>query len=145
MKKLWILIGVLFLVSCQPKLEERISETFPDGKPKRIQYYTGEGEGKYLAKEVFMYPEGKKKVEGWYNKDGRRDGKWTYWYQDGKRWSEGYFSNGMDDKMRTTWHENGQLHYKGRYDKGIRVGVWKFYDESGKETKKIDYDNESGE
>ena len=31
---------------------------------------------------------------------------------------------------------------KARYDKGTRVGTWKFYDESGKMVKEIDYDKE---
>ena len=135
-------MALVFLFACQPKLEELVSETYPDGKAKRIQYFKGEGDQRYLARDVFLYPDGTKKVEGWYNQAGKKDGKWTYWYQDGKKWSEGYFTNGIDDKLRTTWHENGQMHYRGKYNKGKRVGTWKFYDENGKVTKEIDYDKE---
>jgi antitoxin component YwqK of YwqJK toxin-antitoxin module len=141
-KKLLYLLLVLFIASCQPKLEEVVSDSYPNGKPKRVQYFRGEGDQRHLARDVFYYEDGTKKVEGWYNQEGRKDGAWTFWYPNGKKWSEGYFSNGIDDRLRTTWHENGQMHYRGKYDKGTRVGVWKFYDENGKLAKEIDYDKE---
>lgn len=142
MRKFLFFIIVVILSSCGPKLQERTVDTFPDGKPKRVQFTTGEGELSYIAKEVFYYPNGQRKLEGYYNKDGKKNGKWTYWREDGKLWSEGYFKEGKDDGLRKTWHENGQKHYQGRYDMGTRIGTWKFWDESGKLVKEIDYDKE---
>ncbi len=140
--RIFFLLILMFLISCGSRMQETVAETYPDGKPKRVQYFTGEGENKYLAKDVFYYPDGRIKLEGEYGKDGKKNGKWTYWYQNGNKWSEGYFSEGLDDGLRKTWHENGQIHYKGHYDKGKRVGTWTFYDENGKKTKEIDYDKE---
>lgn len=133
---------ILLLVSCGDNLLERVVESYPDGKPKRVQYYTKGPEESYMAREVFYYQNGQKKIDGYFNKDKKRHGKWLYWREDGKKWSEGYFYEGKDDGMRRTWHENGSKHYEGRYDKGNRVGIWKFYDESGKMVKEIDYDKE---
>ena len=143
MRKLFLLVFVVVLASCGPRLQERTAETFPDGKAKRIQFLAGEGDNSYVAKEVFYYQNGQKKLEGCYNKDGKKNGKWIYWREDGKLWSEGYFSDGKDDGLRKTWNENGQKHYQGKYDNGARVGTWKFWDESGKLVKEIDYDKES--
>jgi antitoxin component YwqK of YwqJK toxin-antitoxin module len=142
MRKFIFLAFVVLATSCGPKLQEKTIESFPDGNRKRVQFTAGEGEGAYIAKEVFYYQNGQKKLEGTYNKEGKKDGKWIYWREDGKLWSEGYFAEGKDDGLRKTWHENGQKHYQGKYDKGKRVGTWKFYDESGKLVKEIDYDTE---
>lgn len=142
MKKITFLLIVVILTSCAKKYEERIAETYPDGKPLRVQYFTKDPANSYKAREVFYYQNGQKKVDGEYNKDGKKHGKWIYWREDGKVWSEGYFYEGKDDGMRKTWHENGQKHYQGKYDKGTRVGIWKFWDESGKLVKEIDYDKE---
>ncbi len=136
------MLSLIFLVSCGPDLQERIIENYPDGQKKRVQFYTPDAENSYMAREVIYYENGNMKMDGYYNSDGKKHGKWTYWREDGKKWSEGYFTDGKDDKMRRTWHENGAKHYEGRYDKGTRVGKWKFYDESGKMVKEIDYNKE---
>jgi antitoxin component YwqK of YwqJK toxin-antitoxin module len=141
MRYIPLFLVLVFLAACSEKLEERVTETFDDGKTKRVQYFKGEGEDRYMKKDLFYYENGNKRVEGEYNKEGQKDGKWTYWYEDGKKWSEGYFSEGLNHKKRTTWHENGEMHYTGTYDKGKRVGVWKFYSEEGELVKEIDYDN----
>lgn len=143
MRKLFFLVIVILVSSCGPKLQEKTAETYPDGKPKDVQYIAGEGDNSYVAREIFYYQNGQKKMEGSYNKEGKKNGKWIYWREDGKIWSEGYFKDGKDDGLRTTWHENGQKHYVGKYNNGTRVGTWKFYDESGKLVKEIDYNKES--
>lgn len=137
------MLSIIILGSCGPKLQERVTESYSDGTPKRVQFYTPDTENSYLAKEIFYYQNGQKKVEGYYNAEGRKHGKWVYWREDGKKWSEGYFFEGKDDKLRRTWHENGQKHYQGKYNKGTRVGIWKFWDENGRMVKEIDYDKEN--
>lgn len=134
---------IVILVSCGPKLQERVIESYPDGKPKHVQYFTPGTEENYLAKEILYYENGQKKLNGHYNREGQKHGKWIYWREDGKKWSDGSFFEGKDDKLRQTWHENGARYYRGRYDKGTRVGVWKFWDENGKLVKEIDYNEEN--
>jgi len=145
MKKIVYLMALMILAACATKLDEVVAEKFPDGKPKRVNFFAGDGENRYIAKSVFYYENGQKRVEGSYNAEGKKDGKWIYWYENGNKWSEGYFSEGLDDKKRTTWHENGKLHFTGKLDKGKRIGIWKFYDENGKMTKELDYDKENPE
>lgn len=140
MRYLIAMMAVLVVAGCGPKLEERVKETHPDGTPRHVQYFQGEGEDRFVAREIFYYPNGNKRMEGTFNEAKKKHGKWTYWYEDGTKWSEGYFHNGLNDGKRITWHENGQKHYEGHYDKGTRIGVWKFYSEEGKVLKEIDYD-----
>jgi antitoxin component YwqK of YwqJK toxin-antitoxin module len=142
MRKILLFLIIVVLSSCGPKLEERIIESFPDGSPKRVQYFTEDPENSYMAREILYYANGNKRMDGRYNQDKQKHGKWVYWREDGKVWSEGYFYEGKDDGMRKTWHENGTKHFQGRYDKGDRIGIWKFWDESGKLVKEIDYDKE---
>ena len=141
MRYIPLFLVLAFLVSCGEKLDEVVAETHEDGSAKRVQYFKGEGEDRFLRKDLFYYDNGQKRVEGEYNKDGKKDGKWTYWYEDGSKWSEGYFKNGLNHKKRTTWHESGEMHYTGTYEEGERVGVWKFFNEEGELVKEIDYDN----
>jgi len=145
MKKLVYLLVLFVLASCGPKLQKEVTENYPDGTPKRVDYYAKQGDGRYIAKSVFFYESGKKRVEGNYNAEGKKEGKWVYWYENGNKWSEGYFADGLDDGKRTTWHDNGKLHFSGRLDHGKRIGTWKFYDENGKLTKELDYDKENPE
>jgi antitoxin component YwqK of YwqJK toxin-antitoxin module len=140
MRKILFFLIIVTLSSCGQKLQERITESYEDGKPKRVQYFTPGQENSYMAREIFYYPNGQKKMEGDYNQNGQKHGKWIYWREDGKKWSEGYFFEGKDDGLRKTWHENGKKHYEGRYKEGTRIGTWKFWDESGKLVKEIDYD-----
>jgi antitoxin component YwqK of YwqJK toxin-antitoxin module len=142
-KNLVILLVLAVAASCQPKYEQEVTEKFPDGTPKREQFFLGEGEDRYMAKDIIYYENGNKRLEGEYNEEGQKHGDWTYWYENGNKWSEGSFHEGLNHKERTTWHENGEKHYTGEYDKGERVGVWRFYDETGKLTKEIDYDAEA--
>ncbi len=143
MKYLTLILVAVVMVSCGRKLEEVVAETYPDETPKRVQFYEGEGEDRTLVKDVFYYENGQKRIEGCFNENGKKDGKWAYWYENGNKWSEGYFKNGVNDRKRTTWHENGQKHYEGTYDNGKRVGKWYFYNESGDRTTEIDYDKET--
>ena len=143
MRYLTIILIMMMMVSCGSRnLDEKIIDRYPDDTPKRAQYFSGEGADQQLVKEISYYEDGQKRVEGHFNADGLKDGKWIYWYPNGNKWSEGYFSEGLNHKKRTTYHENGEKHYEGKYDMGQRTGLWKFYSDEGKLLKEIDYDKE---
>ena len=46
-------------------------------------------------------------------KDGKYDGKWTYWYENGQKKSEGSLKDNY-----TTWYENGQIESEGNWQDG---------------------------
>ena len=60
---------------------------------------------------------GQKRREGTY-KDGKQDGLWTEWYENGqKRWEKTY-KDGEYDGLETVWYENGQKEYERNYKDG---------------------------
>ncbi len=142
MKKLSTILSafllLIFLFSCKEKLKKVVKETFPDGKPKKEQFFSTEGK-ENLVKEIEYHPNHKKKMEGGFT-DNLRNGLWTAWFEDGKKWSEGYFKNGMNDSLRTVYHPNGKKYYEGSYKMDKRIGIWKFWDESGRLVKEMDFD-----
>ena len=140
MKKYFLLlISLLFLASCGPKLEEDIEATHPDGSPQRIVYSKLVDGFKEKVKVAAFYEDGSKRYEGEFAGD-KRDGYWIYWYENGNKWSEGYFKDDLRDGFGTTWHKNGQKHFEGSYLEGIRTGAWKFWTEEGEFVKEVSYE-----
>jgi antitoxin component YwqK of YwqJK toxin-antitoxin module len=134
------LVAMMLLFGCAPVLEESIVETYADGTPKVVKYFTGEGVAKMMVKEAFFYPDGSLRMEGEYM-EGLKHGRWISFYNNGNTWSEGFYELGVNHGKTTTWHENGQKYYEGYYNEGKRSGVWIFWDESGELLKEINYDN----
>ncbi len=65
-------------------------------------------------------------------KNNLRDGKWTFYFENGNIQTEGNFVNGIQEGEQIVYHENGSPYYKGSYKNGKRAGVWQFFDENGK-------------
>jgi antitoxin component YwqK of YwqJK toxin-antitoxin module len=139
-----IRILLLFLVaflcnSCTTKIVEETIESYPDGTPKIVRYYKDNGSNRTLFKETLYYSNHQKYMEGEY-KNGKRNGKWTSWFQNGNEMSIHNFVNDVDDGNMTVFYENGKKRYQGKYTKGKKIGVWKFWDEKGTLLNKEDYD-----
>jgi len=126
-----LLFGLFF--SCTQKTK-KVTKKFADGTPKMEQYFQKDS----LIKEVTFYNNQQKRYEGTY-RNGKKHGKWVYWYPNGNVWSEGFFYLGENDSTRITYHENGLKYYSGKYRKGERTGIWKFWDEKGNFIKQVDY------
>ena len=136
-KILAFLFVILALAACTRETKV-MKETYPDGSPERECVYKGNDDKGELIRETTWYPHKKLQMTGEY-KDGKRDGKWMYYYENGNIWSEGYFKNGKSEGKRVTHYETGRVFYEGYYEQERRVGVWKFYDENGKFLKSVDY------
>ena len=138
MKKVIILVCVVFgLLSCTKPSFEFVELTYPDGTPQVVKYYKTE-EMKVLLKKIEYHENGQKRIEGSY-KNGKRDGEWTAWFANGNLWSKGYYTEGVENGMKTVWHENGQKYYEGPIVNDERTGTWKFWNEEGKLVKEVDY------
>lgn len=128
---------VLIFTACRSE-HRVVEETNPDGSPKRVCIYKGEGTSRELIRETTYYPNGKPQMEGSYQ-NSRRNGKWTYWHENGNLWSEGIFADGKAEGKRTTYFSNGKVQYEGNYKMDMRVGIWRFFDENGRMLKEVDY------
>jgi len=131
---------IVFIVACSSPLIEVVEETYPDGNPKVIKFYSEETGTRELVKEIVYYENKQKQSEGEF-KNNKMSGKWTYWYDNGNKWAEGYYINQIEHGLKTIWHRNGQKYYEGKFENGKRIGVWNFWDETGKLVKSVDYDS----
>ncbi len=65
----------------------------------------------------------RKRLEGNY-KDGKVDGKLTWWDENGQIEGEGNYKDGKEDGKFTSWDENGQINAELNYKDGKRVDQW---------------------
>jgi antitoxin component YwqK of YwqJK toxin-antitoxin module len=132
-----LLLSLFIFISCSRE-KRVVEESYPDGSPKRVCIYKGRGENRQMIRETAYYSNGKLRMDGTY-KNNKRDGKWTYWFENGLIWSEGFFAEGKNDSIRLINFPNGKKRYEFHYNKGVRTGKWKFYDETGRLLKEVDY------
>jgi antitoxin component YwqK of YwqJK toxin-antitoxin module len=136
-----LLLSLLFalLYACSHEIERVVVQIYPDGKVELEQYFIFENNDSILIKETGFYPDGSLRIEGEY-KEGKRDGRWVYWYDNGNKWSEARYKADIRDGKSTVWHENGRKYFEGSYKMGERIGKWRFWDEEGNLLKEINYD-----
>jgi len=76
-------------------------------------YKNGKRDGKWTT----WYEDNLKLSEGNY-KNGIRDGKWTTWYENGLKWTERNYKDGKEDGKSTEWFANGQIKTEENYKDG---------------------------
>ena len=122
---LLIITALMLVVGCSKPINDEtlIGEEGLKYHPETKELYSGDVFKNYLG--------GKTEYEGSY-KNGKQDGKWTRWHENGQKWYEGTFKDGILDGLHTTWYENGQKKDKGTYKDGKRERKWTAWYESGK-------------
>ena len=86
-------------------------------------------DGKRDGKWVQWYDNGQVEVQGEYYR-GKKHGEWSLWYNNGKAKEQGTFSFGKVDSLYKYWFDNGHLKEEQRYKKGSAHGRWtKWYKE----------------
>ena len=112
MKKIFILFILLLSTSFSSLAWS--SENYEDCIFKNMK-----GIGSDLgAKEIIDLCKAKHLREGNY-KDGKRDGKWTHWYEDGLKWSEKNYKDGKQDGKSTEWFANGEIWTEKNHKDGM--------------------------
>ena len=136
MKKWFLLLAVaIAFAACSNQLDEKVVETYPNGKTQKTQFFNRKGT---CVKEVELYETGQVKMEGGM-KGEKREGEWKAYFPDGRVQSEGTFVNGLRTGKATVWQENGNLLQEGYYKEGRHIGKWRFYDEQGDLLREEDY------
>jgi len=141
-KRIFFIAGLMIMLlasitSCT-QLSKEVVSTFENGNPKLVKTYRIKSGNKVLIKEVEFYKNGQKKYEGSYNGEVK-EGRWTFWFEDGSVWSDGFFSNGLRSGKAKVFHENGKPFYQGQYTGGKKDGEWVFYDDQGKEVNRVTF------
>ncbi len=83
------------------------------------------------GESIIKYKSGKVKMQGMM-KDGKREGLWKSFYENGNQWSESVFTAGIKNGKTSTWYENGNKRYDGFYTNDMESGKWTYWDEAGK-------------
>ena len=132
MKRLWVILFVLFFVGCSKPIKK---ESFIDKgglkyHPETKELYSG---------EVFsFYMGGNKKSETTY-KDGKKDGLDTYWHENGQKFHESTFKNGKQDGLLTMWYDNGQKWEEGTFKDGKQDGLFTEWYENGQKKSEMNF------
>jgi len=139
--------------------------TEPNAHYYRIVSVDTSGDFRFLVED--FYPDGQIQMTGIYKsiRPDNKDGRFTYWYEDGikqmecnysdnrlhgvlKEWyasglHESYqeFSNGIPNGEYTTWREDGSLNLKARYYKGEKHGNFQSYYPNGQMTRDDYFEN----
>ena len=100
-KTLLIITALMLIVGCsKPINDETLIEM------GRLKYHPETKE--LYSGEVFQNRMGgEKEFEGSY-KDGKKDGLWTFWWDNGQKKKEATFKDGERDGKWTEWYETGQ-------------------------------------
>ena len=110
----------------QDELEER----------EGISYLKGSG-NPYTGKTFVLNENGQKKYETNY-KDGKRDGLFVRWYENGER-VEANYKDGKLDGLTTTWYENGQKAGERNYKDGKGDGLAVMWHKNGQKLRELNY------
>lgn len=91
------------------------------------------------GESIIKYPNGNVKMKGMM-KDGKREGLWKSYYENGLQWSATTFEAGIKNGKTTTWFENGKKRYDGFYKNDVESGKWIYWNEKGEEVATKDND-----
>ena len=130
MKRVLYLLMVLFLISCENPIIERVDETYPDNQPKKVSYIQMQDDKEVKLEEKYFHVDGKLKMNGKFL-NGEREGEWVAYFENEQVQSMGTFKAGNRIGAAKVYFPNGQLRYEGQYDNNKEVGKWKFYNEQG--------------
>jgi hypothetical protein len=122
------LIALFVAVSCGQQTEET-SSAAPEKSAAQNK----------TEEVVEYYPNGVLKLSG-ETIDGKRNGHWESFYENGYKWSEVEYKMGAKHGDIVVFYKNGMMRYQGRYNDDDRAGIWTFYDTLGISVKRVDMD-----
>lgn len=124
---------VVVFSSCKSEVvEKEVVSTYPKGEPMIENIYKWVGNDRVLIREIHYYSNGVKEIEGEYNENAKKHGKWTYWHEGGQIWIEENYKDGVKNGTYTEWYKSGKKNFQGKYKNGLASGKWTFWDEHGK-------------
>jgi len=138
MKSILFYLIILFaLISCEPTTVVMVDDFYENGNPERINYYSDIDQSELLRKELY-YESGQLRLVGNY-KNNIKHGQWLYYFENGNKSDESWYSNGLINGRSTSFYLNGKLRSSGYYQKGERTRMWTYFNEKGQLIKKIDF------
>jgi antitoxin component YwqK of YwqJK toxin-antitoxin module len=162
-KILLISFLTLFIFNCGEKVREEVTDRYDDGKIKTLMKFIGKGSEEVMVEKISYsqsgdtlilektldkiqmvrkyYNNGQKSEEGML-KDGKENGKWTWYYISGNIHEELNYKNGKGDGKYIAYYENGQIEEEGHFKSGEIDGVWIWYYSNGQIWREGNYKND---
>ncbi|MEA3448810.1 MAG: hypothetical protein U9Q98_10280 [Bacteroidota bacterium] len=112
-----------------------VTKRFNDGNIRTLHYYRDS----ITYFERKLWKSGQDYIRGWIE-NGKREGKWYSWYENGVLWSSGNYKNGLRQGKSNLYYDNGSVQQVQEYKNGKPHGTWEFYDKNGPLTLEVDYD-----
>ncbi|MEE3999255.1 toxin-antitoxin system YwqK family antitoxin [Tenacibaculum sp. FZY0031] len=97
------------------------------GIPSMTKEFSAKSDSAFVQ---FFTPNGKVKTKGWMI-GKKRVGKWTYYFSDGKLFSEEEYADGKLDGVLKNYYRNGKLTEESVYKEGKKNGLSKIFTEAG--------------
>ena len=123
MKKIVFVFVTLFLIfGCKNTTDNKID------KKIKIEKLVEVKDGVFTE----WYP-GKKQIkfQGGQDELVNRDGKWTFYAENGIELSFTLYDHGKKEGFSLVKYPNGRIHYRGEYQNDEMIGLWSTYDEKG--------------
>jgi tetratricopeptide (TPR) repeat protein len=92
-----------------------------------VLYYRG---SPYNGRFIDYFLSGRKHSEGT-AQNGRREGPYTMFYQNGQVIVERFYKNGLENGSEKEFYEDGALKQKGEFVNGLEEGTWEVYFPNG--------------
>ena len=86
--------------------------------------------GKREGAWVEYFENGQLKSNGHY-KNGKYEGAWVFYYESGQLYARVNYKNSKLKGAWVSYYENGQIWFKGNYKNNKQEGVWVGYNEDG--------------
>lgn len=100
--------------------------------------------GKKLGKWEYFFHSGKKEQEGYFDKNGKYTGEWVWYYESGNILRRENYRRGIEDGMLEEYDRGGKLITKGEYIDGEKEGEWYYKLNDHKEEGKYRYGERNG-
>jgi len=134
MLRITLIFSVLFVFSCGNAQKVEVATSNDSSKVLIADSVKIPNNGDYIKR----YKNGVIEIQG-QMKDGKREGVWKSFYQNGGPWSETTFVAGKREGATTSFYENGQKRYVGFFANDRESGKWSFWDEQGNLAREMDY------
>lgn len=118
-------------ISCETQtVKEEDAKEIHDTIKKDFSFVTKTDSIVENGEQIYYHKSGAVEMRG-NMKDGKRDGLWKSFYENGLPWSETTFKEGKKEGKTTTWYENGKKRYEGSFKNDVESGRWVFWNEDG--------------
>lgn len=102
-------------------------------RPREVWHVRQDSSGSWIrhGRSIHYFLTGQASAIEWY-RDGKLDGKASYWHENGAIQGELEYANGLANGLARTWYDNGQLESERPWKLGKLVGTERNFDRRGK-------------